>query len=130
MAPRVMPLDMLKLRGILERRLIPVQVAHPLMHGGISRADIANIALEVLDVDGVEANERDVQSDVGLGDVLAKVVRSVLLFAQVLLSAVEGFKEGDNVVLVGFGRSCEAGLVYAVVDEVVVPSVGFLDLGA
>lgn len=130
MTPRVMPLDVLKLRGILERRLVPVQVTHPLMHGRISRANIANVALEVLDVNGVEANQRDIQPNVRLGDVLAKVVRSVLLFAKVLLSTVERFKKGDDVALVGFGGGCEAGLVDAVVDEVIMPSVGFFDLGA
>jgi hypothetical protein len=49
------------------------------------------------------------------------------LFAKVLLSTVERFKEGDDVALVGFGGSCEAGLVDAVVDEVVVPGVGFIN---
>lgn len=59
-ATSVVPLDVIKLRGVVERRLIPVQVTHPLVQKRVSGADIPNVALEVLDVDGVETNERHV----------------------------------------------------------------------
>lgn len=57
MAASIMPLDVVKIRGILERRMIPVQIAHPLMQRWIPRSDVPNIALEVLHVDGIEADE-------------------------------------------------------------------------
>lgn len=47
-----------------------------------------------------------------------------------LLSAVESLEEGDDIALVGIGLGGEAGLVDAVVDEVVDPFVVLLDLGA
>lgn len=94
-APRVVPLDVLKLRRLLERGDIPVQVAHPPVQRRVPRADVADVALEVLDVDGVEADEGDVpeesqyiqrvegkkensQSDVGFSDVGSIVVWAFL----------------------------------------------------
>lgn len=130
MAPGIMPLDVLKLRGVLERSMIPVQITHPLMQRGIARTNIANVALEVLDVNGVEADQCDIQSDIGLGNILAKPVGSLLLFTQMLLSLVESFKKSNHVALVRFGCGCETGLVDAIVYEVVVPGVGFVNLRA
>lgn len=123
-----MPLDMLKLRRPLERIMVPVQVAQPLVHRGVSRANVPDIALEVLHVDGVESHNRHVQSHISLGELLAEPVRAVLLLGQVLLAAVEGLEERGDVALVGFGGGGEAGLIDAVVDEVVDPGVGFVDL--
>ncbi len=59
-AAGVVPLDVLKLRRVAECRQVPVQVAHPRVDGGVAGTDVANVALEVLHVDGVEADERDV----------------------------------------------------------------------
>lgn len=130
MAPRVMPLDVLKLRRVLERIVRPVQMAHPPVQSRVPGANIANVALEMLDVDGVEPDERHVQPDICLGELLAKVVWPAGLGRDVLLCAVEGFKEGVDVALVGVGCGGEAGLVDAVVDEVVGPGVGLVDLAA
>lgn len=47
-----------------------------------------------------------------------------------LLCAVEGFKERNDVVLVGVGCGGEAGFVDTVVNEVVGPGVGLVDLTA
>lgn len=60
MATRIVPLNVVKLSRLLECRLRPVQVTHPLVDVRVSRADVANVALEVLHVDGVEADQRDV----------------------------------------------------------------------
>lgn len=60
MAASVVPLDVLKLRRLGKRRLVPVQVAHPLVNGRVARANVANVALEVLHVDGIETDEGDV----------------------------------------------------------------------
>jgi hypothetical protein len=64
MALGVVILDMLKLSRILERREVPVQMPHPLVQVGISRPDVANVALEMLHIDGVEAHNRRVQTDI------------------------------------------------------------------
>jgi len=50
-------LDMLKLRGFLEGGDVPVQMSQPAMDGGISGADVSDVGLEVLDVDGIEAHD-------------------------------------------------------------------------
>jgi hypothetical protein len=64
----IMLLDMFELGRVLERRYIPVQMAHPLMQRRVPRANIADVALEVLHVYGVEADDRCEQSNVGFGD--------------------------------------------------------------
>lgn len=128
MAARVMPLNMIKLRRFLKRRQAPVQVAHPFMQVRIPAANVADVALKVLHVHGVEAHQRHVQPDVCLGDVLAKVVRSLCLGSEMLLCAVESLEQSDDGRLVGLGAGGEAGPVDAVVDEVVRPLVGLFDL--
>ena len=46
-------LDVQEVGRVLEGRLVPVQVAHPLVYGRVAGADIADIALEVLHVHGL-----------------------------------------------------------------------------
>jgi len=58
----------------------------------ITRADIADVALEMLHVDGVEADDGDVQADISFGKTVAVIVR---------LCVVEGGEEGLNSFLVG-----------------------------
>lgn len=52
----VMILDVQEVGRVLEGRVVPVQVAHPLVGGRVPGADVPDVALEVLDVDGVEAD--------------------------------------------------------------------------
>lgn len=63
-APRVVPLDVVELRRLPKGRVVPVQVAHPAVDGRVSRANVADVALEVLHVDGVEADDCDEAKDV------------------------------------------------------------------
>lgn len=67
----IMLLNMFKLRRLFTKRLgkVPVQVPHPLVQGRVARANVADVALEVLHVDRVEADNRRVEADVGFGDV-------------------------------------------------------------
>jgi len=58
MALGVMVLDVQEIRRIFKRRDSPVQIPHPLVNRGISRADILDIALEMLDVYGVKSDYR------------------------------------------------------------------------
>ena len=74
MTPRVMSLDVLKLRRFPKRRFVPIQMSHPFVDGGVSGPDVPDVALEVLDVDGVEADYGRVESDVGFGYVGPVVV--------------------------------------------------------
>ena len=75
MALCIVFLDVLKLGRLAEGRNIPIQSSEPFMKSRIPTADVANVALEVLNIDGVEANDGGVESDVGFGDVGAVVER-------------------------------------------------------
>ena len=66
-------LDMLKLGRLAESRYIPIQISKPFVKCRIATADVANITLEVLNVDGVEANDGGVETDIGLGNIGAKI---------------------------------------------------------
>jgi uncharacterized protein YqfA (UPF0365 family) len=59
MAPCVMPLDVLKLRGILERRVVPVQVTHPAVQSRVTGSNVTDVTLEVLHVNGIETDDCD-----------------------------------------------------------------------
>lgn len=61
----IMFLDMFKLSRVLEGREIPIQMLEPLVERGVSGANVADIAFEVLDVDGIEADDCGVEADVG-----------------------------------------------------------------
>lgn len=74
MTLRVMLLDMFKLRRLAKCRYVPIELPQPIMQLRIPTPDVSDIALEVLDVDRVEAYDRGVETDVGFCDVGAKVV--------------------------------------------------------
>jgi hypothetical protein len=68
MALGVVLLDMLKLRRVPECRIIPVQVSHPLVKRRVPTSNVPNIALEVLHIHGIEANDGRVQTDISFCD--------------------------------------------------------------
>jgi hypothetical protein len=98
----IMLLDMFKLGRVLERRYIPVQMAHPLMQRRVSRANIANVALEVLHVHGVEADNRCEQANVGFSDGGRGEEVGCGGLGEVGFEAVQGFEEGCYGLGVGF----------------------------
>lgn len=57
MASCVVPLDVLKLCGLLEGRVVPVQVAHPAVQRRVTGSNVADVALKVLHVDGIETDD-------------------------------------------------------------------------
>lgn len=52
-----MLLDVVKLSGLAEGGHIPVEVAEPLVERWVSATDVADVTLEVLDVDGIKADD-------------------------------------------------------------------------
>lgn len=74
MTPRIMPFDMLELCRLPKGRDIPVQLPQPFVQRRITRSDIADVAFEMLNVDGVETNNGGVETNVGFSYVLAEVV--------------------------------------------------------
>lgn len=75
MTLRVVFLDMLELGRLPEGRNIPVQMPQPFVQRRVARADIADVALEMLHVDGVETDDGGVQADISFGDMFAEVIR-------------------------------------------------------
>jgi hypothetical protein len=64
----IMILDVLKFCRILECRVVPVQMPHPLVKVGIPRSDVSDVALEVLHVDGIKTHDCSVEANVGFRD--------------------------------------------------------------
>jgi hypothetical protein len=102
MAFSVMLLDVLKLRRVLEGRVVPVQVPHPLVQGRIPAADVTDVALEVLDVDGVEADQRCEEAHIGFGYVRCGEEVRCRGLRQGFLESVERVEEGCDVFRVRF----------------------------
>ena len=73
----------------------------PFMQSGIAGADIADVAFEMLHVDGVEADYCCVEADIGFGYVRAEVVGGGA-GGEVGLGAGEGGEEGVDGFFVGF----------------------------
>lgn len=101
MTLRIMILDMRELSRILKSRHVPVQIPDPLVDGGVAAADVADVCLEVLNVDRVEADDGGVEADVGFGDAVAVVVGAGVLL-EVAFDAVKGFEELFYCFFVGF----------------------------
>lgn len=57
MTPRIMPLDVFELGRAPKRIHIPIQRPHPPMQRRIARPYVADVALEMLHVHGVEADD-------------------------------------------------------------------------
>src|ERR1700722_19431514 len=72
----VVLLYMLKLRRTTKRLFVPIQLPQPLVQSWVPGPDVTDVALEMLHVYDVEADDGRVQSDVCLRDVLPIVVRS------------------------------------------------------
>ena len=103
MTPSIMSLDVFKLCRLAKCGYIPIQSTQPLVQCRIAAADIADIALEVLNIHGIEADDRRVESNIGFRDVGA-VVEGGGVGGEVGFDAVEGFEEGLDGVFVSFLR--------------------------
>jgi hypothetical protein len=141
----VMVLDVLKFCRVLERRHVPVQMPHPLVEVWIASADVANVALEVLYVDGIEAHDGGVETDVSFSDGgRRKEVRSRRL-GEARFEAIDGLEELSNSFCVCFlgsdsSRSvvfmsivmadirCKPRFVYSIVHVIVHPLIHFLNI--
>ena len=133
MALGIMLPNVFKLCRLTERRFVPVQLPDPAMQRRIPGANIAQVALEMLHVHGVEADDRRVESDVCLCDLGAEIVGLFALGvvgSEVFFCAVQRAEEGGDGVFVGRGGRGEARFVDAVVDVVVGPFVCGFDVCA
>jgi hypothetical protein len=98
----VMVFDVLEFRRVLERRHVPVQMPHPIVEVWIASANVANVALEVLYVDGIEAHDGGVETDVGFSDGGRRQKVGSRRLGEARFKAVEGFEELRNCFCVCF----------------------------
>lgn len=122
-----MELDMRKFSRILECRNVPIEIPQPFVDMRVSGADIANVGLEMLNVDDVEANDGGVETNIRFGDVLAEVVR-VCGLGKVFLDTVEGGEELSDGLIICLFRGGKSGSIDTIVDVVVCPVIGGLDI--
>ena len=87
----IMILDMLKLSRLLERRYVPVQLPQPLMQRRITRSNITDVALKMLHIDWIEANDGGIEANICFSEVSTEIVWSSVL-GKVSFGAVKGGK--------------------------------------
>jgi hypothetical protein len=113
--------DVIKVGRVLERRIVPVEVLHPLVNVGISIPNGAVVALEMAMVDGVETNDCGVQTNVGFShavtdeeDFSVRIGAFCLLGFENLFYAVQGLEEGFDGCLVGSLGGGKARPIYTI----------------
>ena len=80
------------------------------MQCGITRSDITDVALEMLHIDRIEANNCGIEANVCFCNVGTKVVWSSV-FSEVSFGAVKGGEQGTDGLLVSFLRSSDGKLL-------------------
>jgi hypothetical protein len=139
----IMLLDMLELGRLAKGRMVPVQVAHPPVEIWVTRANVTDVAFEMLDVYRIEADDCGVEADVGFGGCWRGEEEGGFGGGEGGFQAVErGKKRGYGF---GVGFFCTGGLlaavktgmngdlrgksrfVYAIVDIVVHPLIHLLN---
>lgn len=123
----IMRLNMRKLRRLPERWYVPIKIPQPLMNIWVPTPDIPNIRLKMLDIYCIETNDRGEETDICFCDVGPEVV-GACCFRKAFLDAVKGGEEGGDGLSVGGFGGCEPGFVDTIVNVVVNPFVGFLDI--
>src|SRR3954468_8184421 len=89
MTLRVVLLDMLEIRRLLERLDIPIQVFEVVVQKRVIVPDGAKIALKMLHVDCVEPDQCRIRADVDFGELCTENIRAAAVSEQ-LLKFVEG----------------------------------------
>ena len=105
-----MLLDVLKHRRAPKRLDLPVTVSQPPMNRRIPGANVADVTLEVLNIDRVEADDGGEETNVGFCEAGA-VVEGPRRGGEVGFDAVEGGEEGCYGGGVGGLGGCDAGFV-------------------
>ena len=128
----VVGLNMLKLRRLLERGNVPITIPQPVMNSRITRSNISDVTLKMLDIDRIKSDYSREKPNVRLSNIGPKIEGLALFLGlgEMRLDSVEGSKERCYGFTVGFLRCCEAGSVDAVVDVVVSPFICGFDFGA
>lgn len=119
--------DVFKVGRFLERRVVPIEVPLPPVQVGEIVPDRAEVALEVVVVDGIETNDGRERADIDFGELIAD---EVVFALEHLFESLQALEQGVNGVFVSLRLAGETALVHAVVDRVVDPCVGLVNLFA
>ena len=118
-----MPLNVREIDGFGNTRLL-IQLSQVAGQIGVI-GNTLPVALEVADVDGIEAHQSGEQSPVGLGDLRTD---QIALAGEALLHLIQRIEQAPEGPLVGRLTGGEAGAVDAVVDVAIDESVDLVDL--
>ena len=129
-ALRITHLDVRKVRRLLEPLVLPVQELEVAIQDRVIMPYRAEIALEMLHVDGVEADQRGVQLEIDLGEMLAEQERLRGVGGEGVRGLLQGAEDDLDVGVVRLLVAGEAGLVHAQVQLWHEPGVDRVDLGA
>lgn len=110
--------------------LIPVQFPEPRMYPRIIMPDHTYIALEQRIVSRIEPDQRRIQPDIRVCNVLAEQVWRMSRLAHDLLNPIQRIEQRIDILLVRLLRRRKARLVHAVVDRFIHPSIHLVNLRA
>lgn len=94
-------LNVLKLGSLLEGSYLPVEISQPFMYVRIPRANITDVALEMLNVDGIETNDGGIEAYIHFCEVFSKIELRCL-FSKMSFDVVEGAEQALDCILIGF----------------------------
>ena len=80
------------------------------MQCGITRSDITDVALEMLHIDWIEANNGGIEANVCFRNIGPKVIWTSML-SEMSFGTVKGIEQGADGLLVSFLRSSDGQLV-------------------
>lgn len=97
------------------------------MNSRISRPDVTDIRLEMLNINGIKANDCRIQSHITFCDMLTPVEWSPRCW-QVLFNSVKRFEQWLNSLFICFLSGCKAAFVDTIVYVVISPSIRLINL--
>jgi len=122
MAHHVMTFDMREIGCFLEAGDLPVQMLHPCVQLGITRisaivqnrvlvSDSSNVTFEMLNVNGIEANDGDVQTNVRLREFISEEIFPGG-FREHAFKTIERFEQRENVILICLLRCRKSAFIH------------------
>lgn len=113
-------LDVLEVSRLFEAGDIPIQISQPVVQDGVFSPYHAQVAFEMLDIDGVEANDCCVSSYVELCELGSKYEGATILCCD-LFESVQCSEDGKDVLVVCGLIFCEASFVNSRIEVTIDP---------
>lgn len=91
-ALHVVTLDMLELGSSPKGWVPPIEGPQPFVDGRVAASDVANVAFEVLDIDRIETDQRDEETDVNFRQ-LGPEIEWAAGGSEMMLDSIEMFEK-------------------------------------